>query len=469
MTIRRVLIGLLMVLALPFAGNATAEGKKKQTEQDAAQARAELQGAVMRFSDHFASRLVEGFSEVEQQELPTDIWRIVFEDLLFATQAAYIIAVDPAPSVSVLDLVVLVSLGRIAYEDDRIPKYGEQVAPMGLAFQSLETEVWALATMLLTPPQQADLRAMIEAWRKGNPEFRSSSFALVRFGDFAGFKPDSSLSKATRSGVFGMKQAVREVDKIRDLAERGLFVVTRMPLLSQAYVELVYAQAMSKPEIRNLMDNVDQLTEVMAQVPDLLTSEREVVMADLIENATTLTRETVDETWNRVSVERKSAVEQIFDRFAVERQLTMDMVLSTEEPVRGVLSDVNQTVTAANELTNSVNTLAARFVPERPPGWQPEPSEPLDLEQVQATLASLTGILEQADGIVRSVEVLMVSPHWEERLPQFLQMVNGMEAEAEEFTNRSFLQAVALMAIFFALLLAYRFVSHRLIAARGRG
>ncbi len=146
----------------------------------------------------------------------------------------------------------------------------------------------------------------------------------------------------------------------------------------------------------------------------------------------------------------------------------MELILTTEEPVRGVLSDVNQTVTAANELALSVNTLAARFVPERPPGWQPEPTEPLDLEQVQGTLASLSGILDQADGIVRSIDDLMASPHWEERLPQFLQMVNGMEAEAEEFTNRSFLQAVALMVIFFALLLAYRFVSHRLIAAHGR-
>lgn len=468
MTIRRVLIGLLMVLALPFAGNATAEVKKKQTEQDAAQARAELQAAVMRFSDHFASRLIEGISEVEEQEPPTDIWRIVFEDLLFATHAAYIMAVDPTPSIAVLDLVVLVSLGRIAYEEDRIPKYGEQVAPMGLAFQSLEPQVWAMAAELLTQQQQADLRAMIEAWRAGNPAFKSSSFALVRFGDFAGFKADSSLSKATRSGMFGMKQAVREADRIRDLAERAMFVVTRMPLLSQGYVELVSSQALSRPEVRKMLDNVDQLTEVLAQFPELITSEREVVMADLMENATTLTRETVQDTWDWVSVERNDAVDQIFDRIAVERQATMELILSTEEPVRGVLSDVNQTVTAANELALSVNTLAARFVPERPPGWQPEPTEPLDLEQVQGTLASLSGILDQADGIVRSIDDLMASPHWEERLPQFLQMVNGMEAEAEEFTNRSFLQAVALMAIFFALLLAYRFVSHRLIATPGR-
>jgi hypothetical protein len=148
MTIRRVLIGLLIVLALPFAGNATAEAKKKQTEQDAAQARAELQSAVMRFSDHLASRLVEGFSEVEKQDLPTEVWRVAFEDLLFATQAAYTIAVDPSPRAAVLDLVVLVSLGRIAYEDDRIPKYGETFAPMRQAFQSLEPEVWAMASII---------------------------------------------------------------------------------------------------------------------------------------------------------------------------------------------------------------------------------------------------------------------------------------------------------------------------------
>jgi hypothetical protein len=188
-------------------------------------------------------------------------------------------------------------------------------------------------------------------------------------------------------------------------------------------------------------------------------------MEDLMENATALTRETAD----RVTVERENTVDQVFDRIAVERQATIDLILSTEEPVRGVLSDVNQTVTAANELAISINTLAARFVPERPPGWQPEPSEPRDLEQVQGALASVTGILEQADGIVRSVDGLMASPHWEERFPQLLQVVDRMEAEAEEFTDRSFLQAVALIVLFFILLFAYRYVSHRLIATPGRG
>lgn len=448
MNVRHVLICMLIVV-LPFAADAAASSKKKQSGQEAAQARAELQAAVMRFSDHVASSLVEGFSEVEEQGPPTDVWLVVFADLLFATQAAYTIAVDPTPSSAVLDLVVLVSLGRIAYEEDRVPKYGEPVAPMGRAFQSLEPKVWAMADKLLTPPQQADLRAMIAAWREANPELKSFSFAFVRFGDFADLKADSSLAKATRSGMFGMKGALAEIDKVRDLAERGMFVATRMPLLTQAYVELVYTQALQKPEVLNLMDNVDQATETLAGVPDLITSERQAVL-------------------DRVRVEREAAVEQVFDRLAVERQATIDMIVDTEEPVRGVLSDVNQTVTAANELALSVDTLAARFVPERPPGWQPEPTESLDLEQVRAILADVTGILEQTDGIVRTVDDLMTSQHWEERLPQLLQVVDRVGAEAGELTDRSFLQAVALMVIFFVLLLGYRFVSHRLIGKPGR-
>jgi len=394
MTIRRVLVSLLLVLALPFADGAKAAPKKKGTDQDGSQTRAQLQVEVMRFSDHFASRLVEGFSEVEDQELPTDVWRTTFEDLLFATQAAYTIAV--------LDLVVLVSLGRIAYEEDRIPRYGEQVAPMGRAFQALEPEIWAIAAKLLTTQQQADLRAMIEEFRVGNPALTSFSFAFVRFGDFAGLKADSSLSKATRSGLFGsMKQAVREIDEIRNLAERGMFVATRMPLLSQAYVELVYVQALNKPEIRNLLGNFDQLTDILAQVPDLITSEREVVMNDLMEKATTLSKETIDGAMDRLTVERRDAVDQVFDRIAQERQATFDLIVSEEQPVRGVLSDLNQTVTGANELAISVNTLAARFVPERPPGWQPEPSEPLDIAEVRSALADIAGILEKNDGIVQ--------------------------------------------------------------------
>ena len=89
--------------------------------------------------------------------------------------------------------------------------------------------------------------------------------------------------------------------------------------------------------------------------------------------------------------------------------------------------------------------------------------------QVRGALANGTGILEQADSIVRSVDGLMASPHWEERLPQLLQVIDRAEADAEKLTDRSFLQAVALIVIFFLVLLAYRYVSRRLIWAPGRG
>ena len=117
----------------------------------------------------------------------------------------------------------------------------------------------------------------------------------------------------------------------------------------------------------------------------------------------------------------------------------------------------------------SVNALAARFVPERPPGWQPEPSEPLDIQEVRGALADVNGLLEKTNGIVRSVDGLMASPNWQERLPQFLQVIGQVENEVEALVNRVFLLAAALLVIFFVLLLGNRYVSHRLIPARDRG
>ena len=116
---RRVIASLLLGLAVILwttAGCSTtphrADAAKVEIESVREKANGEgdaitqqqLQTSVMRFADHYASRLLQAFSEVEEKTVPTDTWRIVFEDVLFSTHAAYTIAADPNPSIAMLDM-----------------------------------------------------------------------------------------------------------------------------------------------------------------------------------------------------------------------------------------------------------------------------------------------------------------------------------------------------------------------------
>ncbi len=313
---------------------------------------------------------------------------------------------------------------------------------------------------------------MITEWRERNPDLQG--FAYIRFGDFAGLQELSELSEEVSSGVLfaSVSDAVREAEKVRNLAERGMFLATRMPLLTQAYVELLLVQTLKKPEIVKFMGNFDRLSDTIEGLPVYLTAERKATVDHVMAEVTTLREATIDQVMARVAVERKSAIEQAFNEVAKERKALIAQLVSEEERVRGVLTDVRQTVTAANELATSVNLLTARLIPEPSPGAEPAKSEPLDIKDVRATLVEVTQILQQSSGLVRTLDHVMGSPNWDKRLPQLLQTLDRVGAQGEEFLDHSFRQAALLILValigLLLVMVIYQYVTKRLLGGSQR-
>jgi hypothetical protein len=87
------------------------------------------------------------------------------------------IAASPNPAVGLLDIVVLTTLGRLIYEEHHHKQYGNLVQPVIAALRVLEMDIWRVASKVLTPAEQQELRALIHAWRRQYPA--QTAFAYI--------------------------------------------------------------------------------------------------------------------------------------------------------------------------------------------------------------------------------------------------------------------------------------------------
>jgi microcompartment protein CcmL/EutN len=342
-------------------------------------------------------------------------------------QAAFEIATNPAPGVNLLDMVVFVTLNRIAVEEYWVPQvYGEQGEELLKAFRKLEIDIWAIAAKVLTPEQQRELRDVIQDWVKRNPELLYGE--EIRLGDFAELLGESTFAEAQRSGGFlGIKGATGAADEIRRFAERTMFGVRRVPWLLRWHTQLLYYKIVSEPEIQQLLSNTTKFTEA--------------------------TREFVQ------------VAKELPKQISEEREKTIDQLMSEEKRVRGLLADVRQTLEAGTALASQANTtvssadaLVARVQARR--------QEPIDIKEVQQTVAEVSNAAQDLTVLVKTIEQLMASPGWEGRLPPFDQAVDRVGAESGEWMTYAFRLGVALILILligsFLTMLAYRYASERL-------
>jgi hypothetical protein len=132
--------------------------------------RGELHAALMDFADRFANTVNESAIRFES-DLPSRGARLEATRLRFYPLAsAFQIAAGPNPGIALLDMVVLVTLNRIVWEEHwRAQIFGAPAEVMVAGFGKLEADIWSIAKKVLTQTQQEELRAVILEWRRKNP------------------------------------------------------------------------------------------------------------------------------------------------------------------------------------------------------------------------------------------------------------------------------------------------------------
>ncbi len=316
-------------------------------------------------------------------------------------------------------MVAMISLGRIIFEENLQEKFGPRLEPVIEGYRKAEKEIWQVSAKMLTSAQQQELYALIHKWRKSNPKI--VFFPSVRFSDFSALRGDSAPDKTGSGGLFkSVENATQQVEEVRLLAERGIFLATRMPMLTGLFAGVWFSQLANHPDMQKILKDVNKFSEVserLAKVaeklPDQLAIERDTTIKQAMENITELTMATmdatvkktmamIDATAKKVSLERKAAIRQLMDEFSAERKRTIEDFLNEDKRMRGLLSAVQLTLAEGNKLIVSADSLVKGLNLKPSEAKAAAPSKPFDIKDYQVTLKEASNTILQLHGLVRT-------------------------------------------------------------------
>ncbi|MEA3438245.1 MAG: hypothetical protein U9R43_17410 [Thermodesulfobacteriota bacterium] len=398
---RCLILLLLCCLVVGLTGTAV-YGAKERDKTQASEYRTtqiELQSELMSFGDRFGAILAQAVIDVEAQTPKPEIRLLVRSDYITSVSAAITIAAGPNPEVGLLDMVVLTTLGSMIHEEYWYVKFGAPIKPMLTAFKLLEKDIWLISAKVLTPEEQEELRSLIRNWRRQYP--KQLIFSYIRFGDFAAKRHGPGTKQTGKpGGLFkAVKEATQKADEMLLLAERGLYLSARMPILANGMAQFGLMQMLMRPEVKQIMTDTNKLSEAMYRLANVT----EKLPADLLQD-----------------------------------------LLLKEKGLRGLLSDVQQTLTAGNELmasTNSTLRTTSDLVARLGIDQSATNGRPIDM-------VALTGAVEQLNTLVASLGHLLESPGWEQRFPQLLQVLDKTELKGKDFVDHIFIRAIMLMLVF---------------------
>ena len=452
---RSLSLGLALGAAILMVSGVGHTAKKQQPDEYVV-TEAELQLELMSYADRYAAVVAQVIDDVERLGPPPETRRAVLGDMVFSAAAAFTVAADPDPQVALLDMVVLTTLGRVVYEDYWRPRLGESADLVIAAFQKLERDIWTVAAPILSQDQQQELRERITAFHNDNPEL--STFSHLRFADFPSKRASSTLQKKKSGGIFGsVKNISDQVEQTRIMAERAMYLSTRLPLLTGGFADIWVSRLSFNPAVEELRKDVhtfalvsDRLAIVAEQLPEQLATERKDTIEQLVREATAL---------------RYEAIEHLLEGIAEERQATLQQFIAEEERLGGLLTELRHTLTEANTLTGSVDTLAQRF----DVGAPDESAEPFDIEDYRRTIVDTGTVVEQLNGLVLSTEGLLNSPGADRLMPDLIEAINKVGQTSEDLVDHGFIRAALL--ILFALVgyviarLCYQWLAMRMFGS----
>jgi hypothetical protein len=340
-------------------------------------------------------------------------------------------------------------------------------------FRQLEKDVWRVAAKVLTKEQQGELRQLILYWRKNNPD--KVVYNYLRFGDFAAQRRNSTLVKKVQAGGLfkTVKEVTQEVEEIRMLTERGIFLATRLPLLTGNFAEVWMSQLLVSPETSKILADIhtfssvsERLAKVAEQMPDKVMKDVSKIQKQTVKQVMADINDwsviTLDNVMAKVAIEREAFISQFMNRLFGEQKIAIEALLTEEQRVTGLVTELRKTVEGANNLLLTANTLTEKFNVGQPSD-KPKDSKPFDIKEYQDTIGEVTTLVERTNQLVGTVGL-------EELLPQLINAIDRAEREGEELIDHSFRQGVLFILIamgaYVIARLIYNFLNKKIIGSR---
>jgi hypothetical protein len=390
--------------------------QKSQQQADQLQ---QTQLRVMRFADEYAGRVREAASKYQatrttpEERLTAQAWKVQ------QAESAYTIASGPNSVANALDMVVLATLSRMVMEDVWLKaSEGERARPVVEVHRGLEEQAWKLVNGLLTESQSAQLKEVIDEWRKQNPDVHF--VAYIHFNDFAKSVGGAHAGEDRSSGnLFSMlgldpftslDPAVREIAQTRELAERAIYYMQRTPGLLDMQVEkLTYALAVM-PETKSLIASADRAS-LVGSAADRLSSE----LPDILAN------------------ERQALIAQLMQELDKHRE----SVSSMSQELRSTLEAGTQTANALHQTLETLDRITARYPPREPKAGEASAARPFDIRDYTEMVRELSVTTRDLNTLAASLDSTLPAVH---------AATQDAAGALQQVMNRFFWQLLALIA-----------------------
>ncbi len=433
----------------------------------------ELQSELMSYADRFASIITQALEDFETLNPKPQARQVILSDLVYSISAVYTIAAEPNPQVGLLDMVAVTTLGRMIYEENIRRKYGKSTQVLAAGYRQMEKDIWSITAKVLTSEQRGELRQLILLWRKNNPD--KVVYNYLRFSDFAAQRRNSTLVKRVQSGgLFKTVQEVtQQVEETRMLAERGIFLATRLPLLTGNFAEVWMSQLLVSPETNKILADIhtvstvsERMATVAEQLPDQLMKDisklRWQTVNQVMKGIDEWSEKTLNDVFARVAIERGEFISQFMNRLIGEQKNAFEAIMIEEQQATALVTEIRKTIEGSNTLLLTVNTLTEKFnVGE--PSPEPKDSKPFDIKEYQDTIAEVTTLVETTNQLVGTVGL-------EKLLPELVKAVDQVGNEGEELIDHSFRQGILLILIamgaYVVARLVYNYLNKKLIESR---
>ncbi len=226
-----------------------------------------LQAQVMRFADTYSATVAQACDDVTLKTTNTLLRLSVLRWKLGQSTSAYVDATGQNPAVNALDMLVLVTMARMVIEDYGVETFGDEIQPLLVAQRNLETNAWTLASGMLKPSQQDELRGLIQEWRAKNPHqryvgpirFREFVTALGKTPTQAATAPTSIFSLLYLDPLAGLDPTAAAIQETREMGERAMYYTQRMPQLLSWQVEVLACQLASQPEPQQVLNDANRI------------------------------------------------------------------------------------------------------------------------------------------------------------------------------------------------------------------
>ena len=150
------------------------------------------------------------------------------------------------------------------------------------------------------------------------------------------------------------------------------------------------------------------------------------------------------------------------NRLIGEQKIALEALLTEEQRVTGLVTELRKTIEESNNLMLTVNTLTDKFnVGE--PSPEPKDSKPFDIKEYQDTIAEVTTLVETTNQLVGTVGL-------EKLLPELVKAIDQVGNEGEDLIDHSFRQGILLILIamgaYVIARLIYNYLNKKLIGSR---